>query len=144
MEILGIWEYNQRLMIVTVIEKRYQIFYRSSGLAGYDSKGEVLPAGFVNERRTFSMVYGWIPKYYYKKSKFQDQDILKEVAYRTKRPEDFPEEIREYMLRLKAMDLEVLVEGVENEPVGLNEKMQVLIDEYEKENKIKLSQYAIA
>lgn len=62
-------EYYGRLIFIAEIDNRPFIGYRSSGLAGHDSKGVVLPTYFLKDKDgpTYgdefnNMVVGWLPK----------------------------------------------------------------------------------
>ncbi len=75
------------------------IGYRSSGLAGHNSKGTVLPAYFLKDKDGSSiadefngMVVGWIPKVYWNEKRWS--------PYFTKNLDNFGEPLRGYLIEL--------------------------------------------
>jgi len=115
MEIIKTWNYHQRIIFFVKIFGKYQLFYRSSGLAGHNSKGEILPTYLL---KTFSqcigdefneMPYGWLPKIF----KFNHWR-----SYYTKDPKYFLDEMQKYFNILKEVNME---HEEENDPVKIND-----------------------
>ena len=111
MEVIKTWEYHQRIIFLTKIGEKYQLFYRSSGLAGYGSKGMVLPHLLLKANKDSSpdglgqwMSFGWIVKYYVYGGRYAE--------YRYKNRSEFPKEMHPYLDELEAMD----TTGAEVEP----------------------------
>lgn len=111
LKVIKMFEYHQRIIYLTEIEGKFQLFYRSSGLAGHDSKGMILPHMLLKAERDVSpdglggwMSFGWIPKFYVYKGRFQE--------YHGKTLNYFPEVMYPYMDFLKEVD----VSGAELEP----------------------------
>ena len=95
-EIIHTWEYYERIVFLTKIFDKYQIFYRSSGLAGFGTKGEVFPILLLKDNYGTSPdgfgeynAVGWLPKLYFYKGKFQE--------YRYKRRNEFPTVMHKYL-----------------------------------------------
>lgn len=104
LKIIKMWEYHQRIIYLTEIENKFQLFYRSSGLAGHGSRGMILPHMLLKANKDTSpdglgpwMSFGWIPKYFVYKGRFQE--------YRSKRMDEFPSVMHPYMDFLQEVDV---------------------------------------
>ena len=103
MKILHKWSYKHRIVYLTQLGDKFQLFYRSSGLAGYSTKGEVFPILRLKDNIEMSPdgfgrwnSFGWLPKLYVYNGHFQE--------YRYKRIEEFPENMHPYMKQLEETD----------------------------------------
>ena len=103
MQILKMWLYHERIVFLTKLGDKYQLFYKSSGLAGYDSKGMVMPICRLKDTVETSpdglgewMSFGWLPKSYVYNGRFQ--------AYRSKQRNEFPEHMHPYLDILENID----------------------------------------
>ena len=103
MEILKQWLYHERIVYLTKINDKYQLFYKSSGLAGYDSKGMVMPICRLKDTVETSPdglggwnSFGWLPKSYIYKGRF--------VAYRSKHRSEFPSNMHPFLDTLEEVD----------------------------------------
>ena len=131
MEIIKIWEYHHRIIFLTKIKGKYQLFYKSSGRAGHGSKDMVFPHLLLKANKEFSpdglgewMSVGWIVKYF----KY-DGRLL---AYRHKRLNEFPTVMHSYMKELEDLDLTELDVTVESDSKIINDFCQQYI--HSKEN----------
>lgn len=111
MEIIKMWEYHQRIIFLTKIGEKYQLFYKSSGLAGYGTKGEVFPHLLLKASGEVSpdgfgewMRFGWIVKYYLYHGYFRE--------YRYKQRNEFPDVMQSFLDDLEEVD----TSGAEIEP----------------------------
>jgi len=102
MEIIKIWKYHQRLVFLTKIEDKYQMFYKSAGLNDGNSKGSVFPILRLKEKEGHSPdgfgqwnSIGWLPKLYLHDDRF--------VEYRYKIRREFPESMYPYMDELESI-----------------------------------------
>ena len=113
MEILKMWSYHFRVIYLTRVDGKYQIFYKSAGLNDSNSEGMVMPIlrlkveGYLGsspdglgEGNTF----GWMPKAYMYNSMF--------IAYRAKQFCEFPTNMHAYMKLLADTD----TSGIEEQP----------------------------
>ena len=115
-KIIQSWLYHERIIYLTQIGDKFQMFYRSSGRAGHNSKGNVLPCYTLKlTLRSMgdefgSMSYGWIPKVY-KEQYFK--------PYFSKDMERFPLEMQKYFKELQNFDFsDTILE--EDSPVIIN------------------------
>jgi len=104
MKILKMWSYHQRVVFLTEIDGKFQLFYKSSGLAGYDSVGMVFPILRLKDTAETSpdglgnwMSFGWLPKYYIFDGRVQE--------YRYKMRREFPENMHPFLDELEAMEI---------------------------------------
>ena len=109
--------YHHRVIYLTQIGDKFQMFYRSSGLAGHDSTGNILPCYTL--KTTYrslgdefgGMCHGWITKVY-KKGHF--------VNYYSKDMEKFPLEMQKYFVEIGKYDFtETILE--QDNPITINE-----------------------
>ena len=89
MKILHKWLYHERIVFLCEFEDGYHLFYKSSGLAGYGTKGEVFPILRLKDTVETSpdgkgewMCFGWLPKFFYYRGSFAE--------YRNKDRREFP------------------------------------------------------
>lgn len=101
-KIIQTWLYHERIIYLTQIGTKFQMFYRSSGRAGHNSQGNILPCYLLKEVSSYSswmgdefgsMPFMWIPKVYMKNDNF--------IPYRTKVENTFPEEMQKYFAKIK-------------------------------------------
>lgn len=118
MEIIKMWEYHRRIIFLTKIGDKYQLFYKSSGRAGYGTKGEVFPHLLLKASEDVSpdgfgqwMNFGWIVKCYLYHGDFQE--------YRYKRRNEFPDAMHSYLDDLEEEDTSAA--GVETDPRVIND-----------------------
>ena len=118
-EILKIWRYHQRVVFLTQIGDKYQLFYKSTGLAGHGSKGMVLPHLLLKDSSVSSpdgigddMLYGWIPKAYKENGKL--------VEYYQKVRGVFPKAMWPIMDLLEKLDEKMLDVEDCDEPKEIN------------------------
>jgi hypothetical protein len=117
-EIIRTWEYYERIVFLTKLSGKYQIFYRSSGLAGFGTKGEVFPILLLKDDYATSPdgfgkwnPIGWLPKLYFFEGMFQE--------YRYKKREEFPSNMHKYL---------DFLEGIKTYPKSTNDPK--IINEY--------------
>ena len=103
LKIIKMWEYHQRIIFLTEINNKFQLFYKSSGLAGHGSKGMVMPHMLLKANKDSSpdglgewMSFGWIPKYFIYNGRFQE--------YRAKARSEFPSVMHPFMDHLETVD----------------------------------------
>ena len=115
MKIIDTWLYHERVIFLTRIDNHYQLFYRSSGLAGHNSKGLVFPILRLKDNDTspdgFGKydAFGWLPKLFVYRGKFQ--------KYRSKIRSEFPENMHAYLDELEKYDK---MPKEENDPSVIN------------------------
>ena len=126
LKIIKVWEYHQRVMFLTEIEGKYQLFYRSSGLAGYGTKGEVFPHLLLKDNNSSSpdglgdwMSFGWIVKYYKYDGRLQE--------YTRKNRNEFPSNMHIYLDYLEEQDPTLYDITVEGDPRVINKFCQQYI-----------------
>ena len=115
------WWYYERIIYLTQIDDKYQMFYRSSGENDPSSKNAILPCYLLKEvdgewmgDEFNDMPYGWIPKTYKAKNGF--------IPYWSKDENSFPEEMKQYMNAIREYDGKgtFLIE-MEEEPKVIND-----------------------
>jgi len=118
MKIIKMWGYCERIIYLVGIGDKYQLFYRSSGLAGQDSKGMILPHLRLKvtskydvspDGLGFGNVSGWIPKAFICGGHID--------TYRSKVMDSFPESMFVYMDELSRVvipsDIEEILDAKE-------------------------------
>ncbi len=104
MKLIETWLYHGRVIYLTEIEGKYQLFYRSSGKATrLNTRGEIFPHALLKDGEyspdglgTWN-AFGWIPKVYVYDGKFQ--------GYQYKIENEFPENMKAYREILKTIDI---------------------------------------
>ena len=108
-KIIQTWLYHQRVIYLTQIGDKFQMFYRSSGLAGHNSEGNILPHYFLKETKEWEawlgdpqggMPFMWLPKIYFQKDAGY-------IAYYSKVESHFPKEMQKYMNEIRKYNQEV-------------------------------------
>ena len=124
LEIIKMWNYYERIIFLTKIGNKYHLFYKSSGLAGYGTKGEVFPCMRLKDNEICSpdglggtMLFGWIPKYYFYRGHFTE--------YFSKHRSEFPKNMYRFLDYLEEVD----TKGVEvmNDPRAINKYCEEFI-----------------
>ena len=125
-KIIQTWLYHERIIYLCQIGDKYQLFYRSSGLAGHDSKGMILPHLLLKDTQHvspdglgFFMNFGWIVKYY----RFNGSL----VEYRSKHISEFPKSMHPYLKELENTDLDELKVQEQPDPKEINRFCQKYI-----------------
>ena len=115
------WLYYERIIYLTQIDDKFQMFYRSSGENDPNSVGSIIPCYLLKVvdgewmgDEFGDMPYGWIPKVYKVNYGFR--------PYWNKEENTFPDEMKQYMNAIRDYDGKgtFLVE-LENEPKVINE-----------------------
>ena len=116
--IIKMWLYHHRIIYLTKISEKYQLFYRSSGRAGYNSEGMVFPHLLLKEGSETSPdgfgawnSVGWIPKCFMYDGRFAE--------YRYKLRHEFPENMHDYLDYLENYESEDITE--EPNPKEIND-----------------------
>ncbi len=118
MKVLNKWLYHDRIVFLCKFPDRtYHLFYKSSGLAGYGTKGEVFPILRLKDTIERSpdnlgswMCFGWLPKFYYYEGKFEE--------YFKKERREFPTVMHPYLDELESTDVSDAV--LEDSPKNIN------------------------
>jgi len=103
MKILHKWLYHERIIFLCEFEDGYHLFYKSSGLAGHGTQGQVFPILRLKDTVEYSpdglgewMSFGWLPKYFLYRGRFEE--------YRAKARSEFPKIMYPIMDELEAID----------------------------------------
>lgn len=127
MKVLKTWLYWERIIYLVQIDNKYTLFYRSSGLAGYDSKGTILPCYLLKTDKSSIgdpggyMVHGWIPKVYLYNGEWE--------SYHSKDIAAFPKEIQQLSNELQHVDVSAATEC--KNPKEINEAINEIIGDGE-------------
>ena len=120
MEILKTWFYHGRIIFLTRLNGKYQLFYKSAGLNDSRTKGAVMPILRLKVSNAldtspdglgYGNVFGWIPKAYVWRGTL--------VSYRHKVRAEFPSNMHGYLDLLEQHDIEVA--EIQSDPREINE-----------------------
>ena len=119
MTIIKVWLYHERIIFLTQIGEHYQLFYKSSGLAGHGSRGKVLPHLLLktSEGETPDGIGGWMPAGWITKAFIQDGFIRE---YRSKERDAFPLQMHPYLDILENLDLDNYDIEMQDNPTEIN------------------------
>ncbi len=123
-EIIDMWEYYQRIVFLTKIGSKYQLFYKSTGMNHKGTEGNVFPILLLKEDKGWSPdgfgywnAIGWLPKLFVFGGKFQE--------YRYKERSEFPKSMHEYMDYLAELNISDLPSIID--PKEINDRARKFI-----------------